>query len=171
MGYPNNYNLRRSIMEDKELEMLNPQIKEILVGTKTLKKVKIYPLSTADQLELTGNISSSILNIIVLKEESNFKIVSLIKDIVTDNIGKILTYVTDEGEPLMKEISNEQLLYLVEIIYDMNYGSLEKKTTEILKKIMKTFLPAGLSLVSSEPIPNTDLKTSSEEALEMEDLQ
>jgi hypothetical protein len=158
-------------MEDKELEMLNPQIKEILVGTKTLKKVKIYPLSTADQLELTGNISSSILNIIVLKEESNFKIVSLIKDIVTDNIGKILTYVTDEGEPLMKEISNEQLLYLVEIIYDMNYGSLEKKTTEILKKIMKTFLPAGLSLVSSEPIPNTDLKTSSEEALEMEDLQ
>ena len=158
-------------MEDKDLEMLNPEIKEIVIGKRILKKIRVFPLSAADQLELTGSISEAILDVISQKEESNFKIISLIKDIVNTNIGNILAYVTEEGESLLSEITNVQILELVEMIYDMNYGSLEKKTSELLKKIVKTFLPAESLPVSLETIHNTDLKTSSEKVSEMEDSQ
>jgi hypothetical protein len=156
---------------ENELAMLNPQVKEVTVGIKKLKKIKIYPLSIHDQSEMTGIISTSLVQLFSLKDADNLKIITFVKDILQENLSKILEYITDEGADLMKSISNSQAIEIAEVVYDVNYGSLEKKTKMFLKKIGGMFQSATLSPQSSETTLNTPSITSSEEAIETEVLQ
>jgi hypothetical protein len=156
---------------DNDLELLNPQIKEAVIGIRKLRKIKIYPLSIADQSKLTNNISSAIFEVQSVRDEDNIKILSVIKDTISDNIGKIMTFISDENEEVLTDITNDQLLDIIEIVFEANYASLEKKTKDLLKKLAKVFLPAQLSPVSLDTIPNTDLKMSSVSPIEKEDLQ
>ncbi len=153
----------------EQMELLNPEIKEITVGIKKLRKIKVYPLSMADQLELTNILADSIGNLMTIKEESNWKIISFIKDVLIKNLGKILAFITDEGEKLTKELSNSQTIALAEIIYEVNYGILEKKMINFLPKILRIFQSQPLLRESLEATPNTDSKISSEEVSEKEE--
>lgn len=156
---------------ENELSMLNPQIREVIIGIKKLRKISIYPLSISDQSKLTSSISTAVLEVMAVKDEGNIKILSVVKDLISDNISKILSFVSDEGEKVLEEISNDQLLDIIEVVFEVNYASLEKKTRSLLTKLAKVFLPAQLSQASSDTTPSTDLRTSSEKVSEMEDLQ
>lgn len=159
---------------ENELEMLNPQIREVIVGTKTLRKIKIYPLSIHDQTEVTGIIKTSIAELFSLKDADNIKILSFVQEVLQNNLDKLIGYITEEGPAVLKEISNDQALEIAQIVYEVNYDSLQKKTKKILEKMkgkLKLFQPEILSQPSSETIPSTDLKTSLEKATEKEVLQ
>ena len=47
--------------KDKSVKVqdVNPQVKSIKLGVRTLRKITIYPLSVADQLELTDMITEA----------------------------------------------------------------------------------------------------------------
>lgn len=154
-----------------ELAQLNPQIVETIIGTKKLKKVKIYPLSMADQLKFTAMIVEAIQLLTERTEESNLKFAATIRTVISENLGKILTFVTDEGEPLMDDITNVQAVEIAEIIYSVNYEVLEKKVQSLIEKIRKAFLSPKSVHPSSEDIPNINSNTSSEEDTEKEESQ
>ena len=159
-------------MTDKEVyEKLNPQIEEVEIGVRQLRKIKIYPLSLADQIKITGLASGIIKNLAKGKEASNAEFLESLKIVLQENLGTVLAIITDDGEKLLGEITNVQALVIGEIIYKNNFGVLEKKIENLLKQVGKTMkLDLGESSPeSSDSIPNIVLNTSSEEVGEKVD--
>ncbi len=152
-----------------QLAQLNPQVIEVTVGTRKLRTIKLYPLSMADQLQLTSTVVSSIQILFERKEENNLIFAETIRTSISENLGKILAFVTDEGESLMKEISNIQAVDIAEAIYSMNYEALEKKVKSLIEKIRKAFLLPKSQPPSSEDILNIDSNISSNEVIEKGD--
>lgn len=146
-----------------ELEILNPQITEISVGTRKLRKIKLYPLSMGDQLSMTQLIVSALQELQAKTFEDNFKFAEAIRSMLSTNLGKILGFVTDEGDNLIPEITNIQAANIVEQIYLMNYEILEKKVKSLIERMKKAFQLPNLQQPFSEDTLNTDLSTSIEE--------
>jgi mannitol-1-phosphate/altronate dehydrogenase len=147
-------------MKEDDMAKLNPLISKVTIGTREMREIKIYPLSLADQLELSQIFVKTIQEIVSEGAENNFQFADAVRKAITENIGKVLSLITEEGEKLLKEITNPQALEIAEIVYDSNYGILEKKVKSLVEKIRQTFHLEASSPVSSDNIPSTDLKTS-----------
>ena len=156
-------------MKEDDMAKLNPLINKVTIGTREMREIKIYPLSLADQLELSQIFVKTIQEIVSEGAENNFQFADAVRKAITENIGKVLSLITEEGEKLLKEITNPQALEIAEIVYDNNYGILEKKVKSLVEKIRQTFHLEASSLVSSDNTLSTDLKTSSNEDLKKED--
>lgn len=118
-------------------ETLNPQIAEIDIGTRNLRKIKIYPLSMAHQLELNELITTAISEFLkidsaIAEDDSTLAFITVIMDLIKQNLPKIVKYVTEEEGEVMDEISNTQAVELIEIVYEQNYKELAKKVKELL---------------------------------------
>jgi hypothetical protein len=157
---------------------LNPDIKEAQVGVRQLRKIKIYPLSAADQFKFTDLFSDAIRKLVNASEEyTDVDFVAEGLKIIRDNIGVLLDFVVDpkdlkNGTSILEELTNNQIVKIAEIIYKVNYEDVQKKVTGLLGKLkeMKEELPLRrLSPLSSDTIPNTTSLTPSEEASEMGD--
>ncbi len=158
------------MIEDKKMQLLNPQIAELEVGVRQLRTIKIYPLSMSDQLKTTGLIVETIQQLFKERETDNFTFAESVRQTVEVNLGKILTYITDDGESLMSEITNAQAVDIAEVIYAVNYGEvLEKKVKNLIEKIRSKFQFQKSQPISSEDTPSTDLNIFQEEVSEKED--
>ena len=154
-------------MENKS-EIMNPQVKKATIGKKFLKEINIYPLSAGDQIKLSHILSDAMKGAFGKAQASEFEFLNFLMGVVQDNLGKILSFVTDEGESLAEDITNEQAIEIGTIIYEANFVTLKKKLQMVLQK-MKGLNLEKLLPVSSDITPNTDLRTSTESPLKMED--
>ena len=157
--------------EDQD-RLINPTIQNVTIGKRKLREIEILPLSMADQLEFIESIAGTVSDFFALKDSENIKFVLLIKKALSENLGKVLKLITDEPvDSVMKDITNPQTVILFEVVYAMNFEIFEKKGTGLLKKAM-TILGRQASLPqSSDTIQDLDLKTSSENLGEKEELQ
>lgn len=116
----------------------NPDIKTIHVGVRELRKVFIYPLSMNDQFQLLEKLSTAIQKIAEGKQldlKSNIEGVAFMKDVITENLEQILEYVTDlEERPELKEITNNQLYEIVNIIFSVNFESMIKNFKDLFQR-------------------------------------
>ena len=144
----------------EEQAKLNPQITDVEIGIRNLRKITIYPLSMGDQLKLTDMIIKAITDQIE-KAGSADLTVAFIVQVIHENIGKIITMVSDEKETVLDELSNSQALEIAEILFDVNYGSVAKNFKSLSEKLTGLFQ-------SERPLPpfasdtDTDLTTSTE---------
>jgi len=177
-----------------ENSKLNPQIKTVEIGVRELREIPIYPLSFADQLEMTDLITKTVQEFFArrgemigpepkepqegpeseeadLQKPKNLEVVSFIVGLIRENIEKILKLVADDlGEDPLRDITNAQFLEIVDIIYVVNYESISKNVKDLFEKIRKV-LPSKRSLLESvKDTPSTDSKTSIESPGEKEDL-
>jgi hypothetical protein len=157
--------------EDKEMDRqmsqsMNPRVRVLEVGIRTLRKIKIYPLSVADQFTLSDSITEGIQ--IYAKESSENltpESVSKLVDLVRKKLPDILRLIVpDEKVPakLLKELDNYQLAEIAQIVFEDNYG-------EPVKKLVSLFRPTTqgnesalgrLSQLSAGTTPATDSNTS-----------
>lgn len=146
---------------------LDPQIPEIVIGIRNLRKITIYPLSLADQFKTTDLITQA-LQAFFIRDQSGqstneVEFVTFMVEMIKDNVGKILSMATDEeGEKLIEEITNVQAVDIAELIFDMNYGESIKKAQSLIEKVKKAFPSMGQSQQFSNGIPDTDSKIASE---------
>jgi len=132
-------------MPENENAKLNPQITDVEIGIRNLRKITIYPLSMGDQLKLTDMIIKA-LTAQVEKAGSTALSVAFIVNVIHENIGKILGMVSDEEESVLDELTNSQALEIAEILFDVNYGSVAKNFKSLSEKL------AGL-FQSGRPLP------------------
>ena len=124
--------------EHDEQAMLNPQVAEIEIGIRSLRKITVYPLSMADQLELTDLVSQALAGATGAMED--MEVVAFITNLIRENLSRILSMVTDEkGDELLKELTNYQAANMVETIYEVNYGSVAKNFKSLFGKLAKLF--------------------------------
>ena len=164
---------------------LNPQKQTVEIGIRKLRGVTIYPLSVADQLEMTDLITQTIREFFAKRdemvkleesdepEEKKVALVSFIVGLIRDNVLRMLTLVTDAkelGKDPLKDISNVQFFEIADIIYAVNYEAVSKNAQNLFEKIKKLF-PSKRSLQESvKDIHSIDSKTSTESPGETEDL-
>ena len=136
---------------------MNPQISTVEVGTKSLREVFIYPLSVSDQFQLTGIITGVMQEVSSLEDSADdMKIITLATDAIKLNLAKILEYVLDEGETIsFDELTNSQLMDVVNIIFEENYEEQIKNLKRLFEKAKKLWSSKQLSPKSSEK-PVTD---------------
>jgi hypothetical protein len=121
---------------------LNPQISTLVVGTKELRTITVYPLSLADQVKMS-DILSKVLKEVLAKlaflggeEEgagfspseklagriSNFDMVEYFIALIKENLKTILDLVlSPEDSVSLADITNMQFTELATIIYEVNY--------------------------------------------------
>jgi len=155
--------------ENSELQKLNPQITEIEIGIRELRKVKVYPLSMADQLKLTDTITKAIAEQAHMLGQ-DIAVIAFIVKIIQENLGTVLSMATDEdGNAMLSEISNLQAAAIAGTVYETNYGIVVKNFNGLFGKLKALFLSERLLPLS---VSDTDTvsKTSTESPGETEAL-
>ncbi len=122
-----------------EMVRLNPQIKDVEIGIRNLRSIKIYPLSVSDQLTATNLVTSALQVFMTNKDVKNNDLlfVAFMLEQIRTNASEILKMVLDETESpeaVLKDMSNEQMMVIVKAIYEVNYESLSKNVKSLLEK-------------------------------------
>lgn len=165
---------------------VNPQVKNVKIGVRSLRKVPIYPLSVADQLEMTDLITDAVGAFFSLqvdekgemKEGIPTEFVVFMLTLIKENMGVIVTNVTGEedSDAVLKETTNDQLSEIISIVYKENFevpfvklvGLFQKETNPEMK--MGSILEK-LQSQSAGSTEDTGLKTSSEKVTGKEESQ
>ena len=157
--------------EDKELDghmsqLMNPRVRDVDVGIRTLRKIKLYPLSISDQFSLSDSISKGFE--VYLKEAGegfSAAAVSKMIDMIRDKLPTMLKLLFPDEMPnkLLKELDNFQTATIAEIVFVDNYGDPVKKLASLFsqrKTEEKESALERLTQLSADTTPATDLNTS-----------
>lgn len=125
-------------MSNNDGRTLNPDIKNINVGIKELREVKIYPLSMTDQFQLTEDLAQVINEMgsgVDFSTITNEDALQFMKKLLSENLMKILTYVTTEEErPTLDELTNNQFYEIANILFEVNYEGLLKNFKDLIMR-------------------------------------
>ena len=151
-----------------ELEKINPRVKVTTIGIRALREIPVYPLSVMEQLNLSNVISDAIAEFFAAKGQlttnklelktENIEFVKMIIDILKTNIIRIIKLTTDEeGEDVLKEMTNDQLADYIDILYQDNYGKIVKKVTDLIQGLPEEKIPVEEILAKEAPAaPETE---------------
>jgi len=146
---------------------LNPDIKEVEYGKKELKTLTIYPLSLGDQFKVTDMITKVIQEIAdsqKLGQTSDYAVIDVAMTAIKDNIGKILSLIADlpkdKIDKIIYDLTNTQLVDLVDVVWSVNFEPALKKGKSLFEKGRSVFGSKSLSQSSSSVTPSTDSKMS-----------
>lgn len=150
-------------------KQLNPRILYLDIGIKEVRKIKLYPLSVHDQMELSDLVTEAILTFFpkdVDGNKSDAEILSFAFDIIKENLGRIIEIITDPEEKVsLRDIDNAQLSVIATAIIEANYTDegLVKNAKSLFEKIHSLFPSKRLPSMFAENIQGTGLNTSSAE--------
>ena len=136
---------------------------DFVIGIHHLQTIKVYPLSVADQFKFADIIDVAVREIVkvysdVTTEDGDIntdaiqKVIPKVITLIEANLEEILTLAIDmktvelpkpnlaqmllRTKPsLLSLLSNDQIIGLIELIYDMNYGSNSKNVASLFGKI------------------------------------
>lgn len=128
---------------------MNPDITTSDIGIINLRTITIYPLSVANQLDATDLIIKVVNGMSSLDKIDDEAVVKTFIGLVGDNIQKILNMVTSESEVIdFVELTNTQLLEIVQKIYEINYKDVSKNLKDLIQKMQ----PLLASMRSQQPL-------------------
>ncbi|RLA02595.1 MAG: hypothetical protein DRQ42_00195 [Gammaproteobacteria bacterium] len=157
-------------MPEIDESRLNPQIRKLEVGTRSLREIEVYPLSLADEIKLSKIIGDGLISFYESSkgDVSNETTVNFILEVIINNLGDVLEMVTEDVE--LSEVSNDQALDIAEIIYEVNFETVTIKVKGLFEKIqdLKSGRPSQSSVKSTQ---GTDSNTSTKRASLKEELQ
>jgi hypothetical protein len=156
-------------MTQADDQALNPQITTTVIGIRSLREINIYPLSMADQLEVTDLVAGAIKGYIMEGDQSELGVATFVAEAIKQNMTLLLEKATDEGKEVLSEITNVQATEIAEIVYEVNYESIVGKVRSLVEKIQSQFQSPKLSPLPSDDMDSTISPTSTDEATETED--
>ena len=135
-------------MSGKEkMNELNPLHKSTTIGLREVKEIIIYPLSVGEQLKLTDIITDFLRKYFGTEDGTEGKgkaesmediaLINELVEVIRDNVGKIIVLVTDaeDANEILDDMTNDQLMDFVNIVYDMNFESARKKLKNLIQKV------------------------------------
>ena len=166
--------------ENNDMQNLNPQITDVEIGIRNLRKIKLYPLSVGDQMKMTALIASTVSKFLITKEAQDESVmVGFFVTIINDNLAKFVSLAIGEKEKeteipfpetekILEDMTNLQASEIAKVIYEVNY-EISVKNFQSLFNQMKELFPLERSLPESVKDTVTDLKESLGAPLETED--
>ena len=134
--------------DSSDFQNINPQVRSVTIGKRTLRKISIYPLSLGDQLDLTDLINQAVNSFLQLSpdmsDEAMIQFVAFVLKLIKENIDRLLEMITSEGVTILKEITNEQLMDIVEVVYKDNFEGPIKKARSLFPAVKgQTEIPSS----------------------------
>jgi hypothetical protein len=145
---------------NNEMEVLNPDIQEVTVGVRKLRKITLYPLSVVDQMKVTDLFQEALGAFLANKEAGDLQFVALFIAIIKTNLAKILTLVIEpeeDSEALLSEITNNQLTVIANVLYEMNYALISKNVSGLLKKLPQVKKESPLERPLQQSVRSMDI--------------
>lgn len=171
----------------------NPKCRVITIGIREEKKITLWPLSMADEVQFTETIISAVngynaLNSLppIVTEKlpenpSSEDILAAMKDNlwqppteseiaeyiliqIKENLVNLLKFICDE-EITLADMDNEQFVEICDLIYEMNFAGAMGKFKALVMKA-KTLFPQMMPSPNSSLTPATDTSTSTDSATE-----
>ena len=162
-----------NIMSVENQEKINPQITDVKIGVRTLRKLKIYPLAMADEFGFTDIINEGISEFFQSGDVSDRALVAFVIQFIKTNLKKLLGFLCDRedlGLNVLEELTNTQAAEIAEIIYQVNFVEALKKAPSLAEKmgelLSASARPSPLSALGME---DTDLSISPDSDSEMEE--
>ena len=118
---------------------LAPDIRKTTIGIRKPKEIIVYPISIASENELLTEFVSLFSSFTDLSGVSDAELINTIKDSIFENIEQIIAHVTEE-EIDLNEVTNNQLLALGEIVFEVNFEVLLKNGKGFIEKMKTLFL-------------------------------
>ena len=132
-------NFKGETMAD-DINYLIPQPKKIVIGTKQIKEYELYPLSIKDQRQITDLIIEIIKMLVLNAGDNNLALIGRLAEAITTKVPEILSVSLGIDKAEAEEATNDQVIYIVNIILDDNYKDIQKKISSIAEKVMSIFL-------------------------------
>ena len=166
-----------------KLTDINPQVKEIKIGLRHLRKITIYPLSVADQLEMTDMIVDAVGVFFSLEAEGKMaegppaEFIVFLFGLIKENIGEIVVKVTGEedSDAILADMSNDQMTDIIAIVYKENFEAPLAKLVDLFQskdeETMAESILAKLSPRSAESTGDTEFNTYSPKVTGKEESQ
>ena len=162
--------------EDKEIDrhmsqLMNPRVRDVEVGIRTLRKIKLYPLSISDQFSLSDSISEGLQ--VYMKEagDGTFSAAAVSKmiDMIRAKLPAMLKLIFPDEQPqkLLKELDNFQIATIAEHVFVDNYGEPVKKLASLFsqkKTEQNQSALERLTQLSADSTPATESNTSPDSA-------
>lgn len=147
-------------MPDEDRQSLNPQIATATVGRRTLRNIKIYPMSVGDQLSMTSMIQEAMSSLGSAEDETEMAGVAI--KLIENNLPLVIQFITDcegdeETKELLNDITNTQAVTIAEIVYEQNYAELVKKVKGLFKKAQEKMDTLPLKRPSQPSVKSTDI--------------
>jgi len=115
-------------MPEKKLKQkLNPEVVDIEIGVRYLRKVTFYPLSAAHQLEMTDILESIFKELVGVSQaedndESLVVFFQRVLEIIKENINTIIGMICEEDpDSLLANMTNNQLVNVITYVYRTNF--------------------------------------------------
>jgi len=114
-------------------ELINPEIKTMVIGTRTTRSVQVYPLGYYDQKEIGTAVLTGISEAAKDADvSSEIEYISKLSQVLEDNVPALITKCTDlTRKKFMSDITSGQLMEFITIIMEVNFMNPIKKGTRL----------------------------------------
>ena len=168
--------------EDQELDqhmsrLMNPRVRDVEVGIRTLRKIKLYPLSISDQFALSDTVTEGLQ--VYMKEagDGTFSAAAVSKliDMIRSKLPSMLKWLfpDEQSQKLLKELDNYQIATIAEHVFVDNYGEPVKKLASLFRKQQPMETESALerlTQLSAGTTPATESNTSPDSATKKVDV-
>lgn len=127
---------------------VNPDIRKVFVGKKSLEEYDVYPLSIGDQRKVSSILLAAYKSfrskVSSVSEEEQEEVVNAVVESIYEDIPKVLALVFDVEQEKAVEIfdkmTNSQLSELIDHVWEVNYKSLEKNGSGLFRMLKNLFM-------------------------------
>lgn len=159
-------------------EELNPQIREVDYGVRSLRKLTIYPMSMADQKKF-GSMFQEIIEEYLnqtpdgpMNASDLLPFATMVLKLIGENIKELLKLITDlrdrELDTFFDEVTNVQMSNIINAVYEENFDTPSKNLTGLVETIKQLFPSERQLQPFLSDTDNGTLPTSSPEVTEKE---
>jgi hypothetical protein len=150
--------------KEKVEQLLNPEVRELILGIRKLKKIVIYPLSYYDQKQIGELIAKSMGKLgETLNAEENTAFIGKLSDMIEQNIPQIIEKCTDlKSEIFMKQVTSGQLMEFIQIVMEVNFLNPIQKGTNLFVSLGNLY---ESNPSSPQSVNITDINSSTSENL------
>ncbi len=145
-------------MSDKVDQLVNPECRELVIGTRKTRTIIVYPLAFYDQkmigqqvMNYLGDMKKNLTG----DESLDITFIGKLAEVIEENIPVLIDKCTDEKEKaFMRDVSAGQLMEFITIIMEVNFLNPIKKGTNLFTN-MGSLYGANPSLPQS--VKDTDI--------------
>lgn len=148
-----------------EFADLMPKSEKIPYGKREVQSFEVWPLSIGDQFKLTDLVAQVVAGLLEKGSLRDSEFVGVFLSAIKDNVHQILAIVGDLSEDQSKNVidqmTNRQLMYFVECVWDMNYEDVLKNANNLFERVRGRLPSDRLSQQSLKTTQATPSKKSS----------
>ena len=128
-------------------ELLNPEVRKMIIGTKRTREIEVFPLGYYDQKEIGAKVMAGLVKASETHGNSDeMEYIAALSQALEDNVPVLISKCTNiPRKKFMSEVSAGQLMEFITIIMEVNFIEPVKKGTRLFVEMGSLYGGSQLS--------------------------